>query len=162
MGNLAQLQACTDELAAAVKTVVNGRWDAENLASDVNGGGYDFSRPLVPADATPEVHHARQTIIAKASRLQVLLGGPVDFLQHLSKQVRSPSISFSLVDELVACGLRRADRGGAPCRANCWLVCNGWANFRSWLAFLSADAFPAKISVTLLASLKDSSVGSSV
>ena len=84
MDSPTQLEAYTDELTTAVKS----------LASYCRNAEIHYSTPqlLVPPEAPGEVHRARRTILANVVKLQTLLVEPADFLQHLAGQVRSLSL----------------------------------------------------------------------
>lgn len=78
MDSATQLEAYTDELTTAVKS----------LASYCRNAEVHYSTPqlLVPPEAPGEVHRARRTIVANVAKLQTLLVEPADFLQHLAGQ----------------------------------------------------------------------------
>ncbi|RAH69270.1 trypacidin cluster transcriptional coactivator tpcD [Aspergillus aculeatinus CBS 121060] len=82
MAYLAQLEAASSNLSAAL----------EELASHYRNGGIDSlgARPpqLLPTEAPPEVHKARESALASLTRLQVMLAGPTDLLQNLAGQVQ--------------------------------------------------------------------------
>ncbi|RAH41242.1 uncharacterized protein BO95DRAFT_456741 [Aspergillus brunneoviolaceus CBS 621.78] len=82
MAYLAQLEAASSNLSAAL----------EELASHYRNGGTDSlgARPpqLLPTEAPPEAHKARESALASLTRLQVMLAGPTDLLQNLAGQVQ--------------------------------------------------------------------------
>lgn len=80
--SVAQLEAYTSELAAAVKSLAN-------YCRNVEAGNTGKTpQLLVPPDAPREAQRARRAVLANVAKLQTLLGEPADFLQQLAAQVR--------------------------------------------------------------------------
>ncbi len=88
---LAQLEAYTNELAAAVKTLASY---CRNFEAPVDFPAGNTPKPLVQPEAPSDAHQARRSIIANATKLQTLLDEPTDFLQQLAGHVR---LSFSMI-----------------------------------------------------------------
>ena len=85
MNSLAQLEAYTSDLAAAVKRLIHY---CRNVEVPANFAVGKPPQPLVPPEAPSEAHRERRSIITNLAKLQTLLGEPVDFLQQLARQVR--------------------------------------------------------------------------
>ena len=85
MDSLAQLEVCTSELAAAVRSL--SAQQHENTKASVDFDGARVPRSLISTDASPETHKLKGTILASVARIQKLLDGPTEFLQHLAVQV---------------------------------------------------------------------------
>ena len=79
MSSLSQLEAYSNGLATATKTLLDYRRDA----------AVDSTTHLtVPRDAPYEVQRARRNVLAIVARLETLLAEPADLIQHLANQVR--------------------------------------------------------------------------
>lgn len=76
MNSLTRLESLAQELTAAVENLTNYCRRA------------DVDPCCVPAEAPKEEHVARRSILASVTQVQILLDGPVDFLQRLATQVR--------------------------------------------------------------------------
>lgn len=85
MTSLSQLEAYSDELAAAIKVLGEHCQDTSISTT---------SHLAVPSDAPCEVHLARRNVLAIASRLHAILAEPADLIQHLASQVLA-SLRFS-------------------------------------------------------------------
>ncbi|MCJ1251841.1 hypothetical protein MMC30_009079 [Trapelia coarctata] len=83
MSSLAQLEAYTSELAAAVEKVAKY---CRNIEVPVDFAAGNTPQPLVPPEAPSEAHRARRSIVANVAKLQTLLAEPADFLQQLAGQ----------------------------------------------------------------------------
>lgn len=82
MDSLSQLEAYSNSLATATKTLLDYSRDAVVGSS---------THLIVSRDAPYEVHRARRNILAIVARLETLLAEPADLIQHLANQVRHPS-----------------------------------------------------------------------
>ena len=85
MTNFAQLEAHIDEIATAVKSLVEYGRNIEAPTDFLTGS---TSPSLVPPEAFSEAHRARRSIMANVAKLPTLLAEPTDFLQQLAVQVR--------------------------------------------------------------------------
>ena len=94
MNSLAQLEAYTSELAAAVKSLANC---CRNVEAPVDFAARNTPQPLLPTESPSEAHRARRSIMANLVKLQTLLDEPADFLQRLAGQV-CLSLPITLLD----------------------------------------------------------------
>lgn len=82
---VAQLEAYTNELAAAVKTFAS-----HCRSKPGHCAGETTPHPLIIPETSPEeVHQARRSILANITRIQTILLGSADLLRQLALQVRS-------------------------------------------------------------------------
>lgn len=86
MTSLAQLEACTNDVATAVQSLADYCWNFEGPVEVAAG---NTPQPLVPPEAPSEAHQTRRSILANVAKLQTLLYEPADFIQQLAAQVRS-------------------------------------------------------------------------
>lgn len=78
MDNLAQVESSASALATAV----------QSFARCVRGGdAHAIGTMTVSQQSTMEIEQARSNILSMISKLQTLVSGPTDFLEHLTSQV---------------------------------------------------------------------------
>lgn len=85
MSSLAQLEAYTSELAAAVQKLANC---CRTLEGPLQFAVGNTPQPLDLSEAPSEAHQAQRLIVDNTYKLQTLLSEPADFLQQLTRQVR--------------------------------------------------------------------------
>jgi hypothetical protein len=87
MAGYTELEACANELAAAAKSLATD-WQRGDFPAQFGSGNPPSS--ILPPDAPDHVRRAQRSIIANASKMQVMIGQPADFLQRLALYVRLP------------------------------------------------------------------------
>jgi hypothetical protein len=86
MAGYTELEACAKELAAAARSLA-ADWRRGDLPAQFASGN-----PILPPNAPDHVRRAQRSIIANASKMQVMLGQPADFLERLALHVRHPPL----------------------------------------------------------------------
>lgn len=153
MNGLAELEACTSEVALAVKRLADY---CRNVEAPYDMTASSIPQPLVLPEAPNEAHGVRRSIVTNLARLQTMLGEPADFLQHLAYHVGFlfpfpfpfPGISYAL----------RCRADFTCCRTSSLLLCNGWANIRYWPVYPYRVAYPSRMLPNLQTFLRSSSV----
>jgi hypothetical protein len=81
------LEACANELTAAAKSLGaetlstnHSKW---GLSGSPSQSSFSNAPSLIPPNASENVRQAQRTIMANASKIQMMLGQPADFLQRL-------------------------------------------------------------------------------
>lgn len=83
MNGIRQLEEYAEQLTTSVKILARHCHGENSL-------GQLLAAPDTPKDVT----EARASILASAGGIKTLIGSPVDFLQHLASQVRTPYPSW--------------------------------------------------------------------
>jgi hypothetical protein len=83
MDELTKLQAQSDQLAAAIKSYIKHQRDVES--SDQLRANYEANKDL---------NKAKTLIHASMAKMKTLLGGPVELIQDLARQVCIPLSSL--------------------------------------------------------------------
>jgi hypothetical protein len=95
MDRLAQLESLSDQLSAAVKSLVchcrrmytsNGANGHATEKSSTSPEGL----PRADAEVDKELERAKASVLASVTQIRRLVYGPSDFLQQLASQVRLP------------------------------------------------------------------------
>jgi aminoglycoside N3'-acetyltransferase len=83
MDELTKLQAQSDQLGAAIKSYI--KYQRDMKSSD---------QLRANPEANKELNKAKTVIHASMVKIKALLGGPVDLIQDLARQVCIPTLSF--------------------------------------------------------------------
>jgi hypothetical protein len=91
MPSLAQLETQTRELLAAIKVLASHSQTAEG---SIEATAHGVS-PLTALGGMDDTKRARESVLESLTKLQVMVAGPTDVLQHMACQVYS-TVSFLL------------------------------------------------------------------
>lgn len=84
MNDLSQLTACVSELAAHASNLAAKCRQVDTTGSSTTAR---IPQPLVTETSAQEILQIKQSIAISIARLQKMVQGPTDFLQHLAYQV---------------------------------------------------------------------------
>ena len=87
-----KLETCVNELTAAAK-ILTADWRRDNLTAPFGSSSTSLPYSIFSSDAPDHVRRSQRSILANLSKMQVMMGQPIDFLQRLSFYVR-PSFRF--------------------------------------------------------------------